>query len=726
MTAMTNLSRRGFIAASGTAAGGLALGFALPLDNRLARATGAGGGRLNAFITIAPDGSITFYSPFIEMGQGTYTSLPQIVAEELDAPMAAMRVEQAPHGDDYKIMFGGTQRFTGGSLSVRSSYDTLRKVGAAARAMLIEAAAGKWGLPRGDLTTEPGHVVHAASGRRASYGELAAAAAELTPPDDPPLKEPGAFRLIGKPVKRTDMAAKSNGSAIFGIDVKVPGMVYAAVRQSPVFGGEVSSFDAAAIKGMPGVIAVDTVPNGVAVVADRFWRAKSALAALPVTFEGGKAAGFTSEDHAAALRARTDEPGRTAEDKGDVAAAFGQAAQTLEAVYHAPFLAHVTMEPMNATAEVTAERCTVWAPNQGADASARVAARITGLPLDRITVVTPYLGGGYGRRFMQDFTAHAVTLAKKIGRPVKVVWTREEDIRHDHYRPQTVAKHRAALDGGGRFSGWHTTLVGEGPIGRHMPQAMEEGLDPTILDGAWKQPHAVDHRRVDWVEHRHPTPIGFWRSVPHSFNGFFTESFIDEVAHAAGIEPVEFRRRLLQSAPRYLKVLETIVEMASYRPDVWTEDGTAYAMGVAVHESFGSIVGQVAKVSIAGGQPVPHHFWCAVDCGSMVNPEIIVAQMESGISTGLSQALLEEIEMEDGRVVQSNFDTYRILPPHLMPQVEVRIIESGAKKGGIGEPGTPPAAPALANAAFKLTGERIRRLPFARYRLALKDDLRSG
>jgi len=720
MTEMINLSRRHFMVATGAAAGGLALGFALPLENRIARAAGEAAGRLNAFLTIAQDGSVTFYSPFIEMGQGTYTSLPQIVAEELDAPMAAMRVEQAPHGDQYKIMFGGTQRFTGGSLSIRSSYETLRKVGAAARAMLIEAAAEQWGVPAGELTTEPGRVVHAASGRSAGYGELAPAAAKLTPPENPQLKDESAFRLIGKPVKRTDMAAKSNGSAIFGIDVKVSGMVYAAVRQSPVFGGAVKSFDAAAVSGMPGVIAVEPIPNGVAVVADSFWRARTALEALPVTFEGGEAAGFSSAGHAAALRGRADETGQTAEDIGDVAVAFGAAAKTLEAVYEAPFLAHVTMEPMNATAEVTADSCTVWAPNQGADTTAQVAAQITGLPLDRITVNTPYLGGGYGRRFMQDFTAHAVTLAQKVGRPVKVIWTREEDIQHDHYRPQTLAKHRAALDGAGRFTGWHTTLVGEGPIGRHLPQFMEDGLDTTVLDGAWRQPYAVANRRVDWVKHTHPTPIGFWRSVPHSFNGFFTESFIDEVAHAAGMEPVEFRRTLLADAPRYLAVLETIVAMSGYRPDVWNEGDTSYAMGVAVHESFGSIVGQVAKVSIADGQPVPHQFWCAVDCGSMVNPDIIVAQMESGISTGLSQALFEEIEMQDGRVVQGNFDSYQILPPHLMPQVEVSIIESGAEKGGIGEPGTPPAAAALANAVFKLTGERIRRLPFSRYQLTVK------
>ncbi len=713
---IVNLSRRAFLGSSAIAAGGLVLGVSLPL---VARAGGAQPAQVTAFLRIAPDGRITFYNPFIEMGQGTYTSIPQIVAEELDADLAAFTVEQAPPGDAYKVLFGGKMRITGGSSSVRGSYDVMRKAGAAARAMLIQAAANEWGVDPDECATEPGKVVHAASGRSLDYGALAEAAAMLEPPAAPPLKDPAKFRLIGTSARRTDTPFKINGTARFGIDARLPGMVYAAIRHNPVFGSTVASYDAAAVGDMPGVISVHEVPGGIAVVADSFWRARKAVEALPVTYDEGANAGLTSDGLLQTLQSRLDEPGIAAESEGDVASAMAAAARRLEATYAAPFLAHATMEPMNCTAHVTADACEVVAPNQGVDFVVTVAASITGLPPERIAVHTPYLGGGFGRRYVLDYVAEVVTLAKAVGRPVKLVWTREEDTQHDYYRPLSTARLRAGLDAQGQPIALHATTVGDGPLRRHMAQVLRNpDLDPTVFEGLVRKPYAIPARRVDYVYEPIPAPIGFWRSVGNSMNAFFYELFMDELAHAAGTDPVTYRRGLLAKAPDYLSVLEKVVAMAGWRSGVYpTPDGTRRAMGVALHESFGSIVGEIAEVSIADRQAKVHKVWCAIDVGTVVNPEIVRAQMESGIVYGLSQTLLEEITLTNGRVEQANFDTYPILPPDRMPEVAVEVIASGRPMGGVGEPGTPPIAPAVCNAVFTLTGQRIRRLPLARYQL---------
>jgi isoquinoline 1-oxidoreductase beta subunit len=716
--AIVNLSRRGFLGSSALAAGGLLLGFTLPVRTRADAAT-AEPAELTAFLRIAPDGGITFFDPFVEMGQGTYTSIPQIVAEELDADLTSFTVEQAPPGDAYKVMFGGTRRFTGGSRSVRSSYETMRKVGATARAMLVQAAARQWGSGPAECVTEHGRVVHIFSDRKLTYGELAAAAAQLEPPANPTLKAPDQFSLIGTSAKRTDTPFKVNGKAEFGIDVRLPGMVYAAIRHNPVFGSTLKSYDAAKIKGMPGVVGAYEVPNGVAVVADSFWRAKQAAAALPVTYDQGENADLTSDGLLQTLQARLDEPGAAAEREGDVKAALAGAAHRIEATYAAPFLAHATMEPMNCTAEVKSDGCTVWAPNQGVDPVVGVAARITGLAPEKITAFTPYLGGGFGRRSVLDYVAEVVTLAKAVGRPVKLVWTREEDTQHDHFRPLSTVRLRAGLDEQGQPIALHATTVGDGPLRRLFPSALKNpALDRSVFEGLNDKPYAIPAREVDYVYEPIPVPIGFWRSVGNSMNAFFYESFLDELAHAAGADPVAYRRALLAKTPDYLNVLDKVATMAGWKGAVYKgPDGAPRAMGVALHESFGSIVGEIAEVGVEGGAAKVHKVWCAIDVGTVVNPEIVRAQMESGIVYGLSATLLEEVTLAKGRVEQANFDTYPVLPPDRMPEIEVQVLASGRPIGGVGEPGTPPIAPAVCNAVFTLTGQRIRRLPLARYQL---------
>lgn len=711
-----SMSRRKFLGMSAAGAGVFVLGMSLPLG-KLAKAASDKYSDvvINAFIGIKEDGSVIFQNPFIEMGQGTYTSIPAIVAEELDISMSSISVVQAPHGPDYRIMFNNTARFTGGSMSVRTSYDTMRKAGATARAMLIEAAATEWHVPASECITQPGVVIHNKSGKELGYGELAPLAAKLQAPTEVTLKDPSQFRLIGKPVKRTDSLAKTTGQAEFGIDVKVDGMLIATVKQSPIFGGSVKSFDKSAVMSLPGVIAVEEIDNGVAVIADNFWHAKSALEKLPIKFNDGDNANFSTTKYLKKLQSKLDEKGISVEDVGDVSEALASAAKTIEAEYHVPFLAHATLEPMNCTALVTRDHCIVWAPNQGADFVAQVTAGITKLPVKAIEVRTPFLGGGFGRRFILDYVAQSVTLANKYkGKPIKVIWTREEDTQHDHYRPLTAAKYRAGFDVHGNPLALHITTAGEGPSGRLNPGFLKDpNVDSSIIEGAFHQPYAIPNKRMDLVNVSvAPIPIGYWRSVGNSQNAFFKESFIDEMANAANTDPVEFRRNLLATEPRFKKVLDTVVNMAKWKGKPWrTNDGSQHAMGVALQLSFGSIVGQVAEVSVVDNEVKVHKVWCAVDCGFAVNPAIVSMQMESGIAFGLSATMEEEITLDKGKVMQNNFNTYPLLSSDKMPEIKVEIINSGEPLGGIGEPGTPPIAPAVCNALFTLTGQRIRSLP---------------
>lgn len=713
-----SMSRREFL---GTGAGALVLGFTLPACSRRAELS-AEGGAMNAFISIAGDGRVTIRTPFIEMGQGTYTSIPMLFAEEMDIDMDSVRVEQAPHGPNYKVLFNDTMRFTGGSLSVRSGFERFRQVGATVRAMLMEAAATHWRVPVSELSTEPGYVVHARKDRRLPYGKLAALARTLEPPANVRLKNPGDFRLLGTSVPRTDAAEKSDGRAQFGIDFQRDGLLTAVVRQSPVFFAELKNVDKDAALQMPGVEAVEPVPNGIAAVADNYWHAKRAVDALSPEFDAGPHPEFSSDDYLERLRSRVDEKGIVAEEEGDVEIAFASAAKTVEAEYHTPFLAHATMEPMNCAALVKDGRCTVWAPNQGVDFVAGAAAQVTGLPLDAIDVRTPYLGGGFGRRFIPDYAIQAVTLANALqGRPIKVVWPREEDTQHDWYRPMTAAKYRAGLDDGGMLVALRVTTVGDGPNRRHAPQPMADtDLDESVVEGLLDQPYEIPNRRLEYVFEYAPPPIGYWRSVGNSHNAFFKESFIDEIAHATGQDPVEFRRRLLEKRPRVRKVLDTVAAMASWRATPWYgRDGRKRAMGVALHPAYDSIAAQVAEVSLDdAGRTQVHRVWCVVDCGFAVNPLNVTMQAESAIAYGLSAALMEQVRMEKGRAVNGNFDDYPILTAQRMPEVEVEIVNSGEKIGGIGELCTPPIAPAICNALHTLTGQRIRSLPVDSHRLS--------
>lgn len=715
-------SRRAFLKVSATAAGGALFAFTLPAPLRAQNATGSGRAadaiEVTAFLRIEPDGRIVFLNPFIEMGQGTYTAIPQIVAEELDAPLSAFTVEQAPHGDAYKVMnFGEPIRFTGGSLSVAASYETMRKAGATARAMLLAAAAQELGVPVAELRTADAAVHHDPSGRSLGYGALAPLTVGATPPETIALKDPKDFTLIGTDAPRTDSLAKATGTAQFGVDVRIDGMLYAAIAHPPTLGGRATAFDAASISRLPGNPQAFAVGDAVAVVADSWWRAKKALEAMEIDWDAGPYTALSTEGLVLSALSRLDAAEIEAEAEGDAAGALAGAAKRITADYVQPFLAHATMEPQNCTAHVRADACEVWSPNQGADFVAMTAAQITGLPLDAITVHTPYLGGGFGRRFVLDFTAQAVTLSKLTGRPVKLVWTREEDLRNDPYRPMAAIRMRGGLDAQGRPVALHVTTVTEGPASRLMPGLLRaDGLDPTAVEGLVKQPYAIANRRTDFVKGGFPmVPVGFWRSVGGALNAFPYESFMDELADAAGVDPVEFRLSLLEPGSNEHALLTRVTAMAAYRPGAFEVDGERRALGAAMHESFGSLVAEIAEVSLRDGRPKVHRVWAAIDLGKVVNPAIVRAQVMSAVNYGLSAALHEEVSIEGGKVVKGNFDAYSILTPDEAPDVIVDVVTSDRAMGGVGEPGTPPIAAAVCNALFKLTGQRIRRLPLDRH-----------
>ena len=710
MSDIVNLSigRRGLLGAA--AGGALLLGFRIPVAPRAAQAA-SDSAALNAFVAVNEDGRVTVQCPYIEMGQGTYTGIPSLVAEELEIALDQVDVEQAPPGPEYRLI--RDTRFTGGSNSIRSSWEPLRRAGAMAREMLVGAAAQRFGVDRSELVAEDGHVRHPASGRSAAYGELVAAAAEQTP-GAVTLKEPGQFRLLGNSPQRLDIPAKTDGTATFGVDTRVEGMLFAAVRQSPVFGGEPARFDADAAMAKPGVVAVEGITGAVAVVARSWWHAERGLEALNVEFGNGPAPDFDSDAHEKKLRDALSDKGVPGEQHGQaVDGLLGDPAGRVTADYFAPFLAHATLEPQNCTALVTDEACTLWAPNQGVDRVVQVAAQLTGLPETAITVHTPFLGGGFGRRFMPDFTIQVLELAvRHKGRPIKLVWSREQDMQHDFYRPAIAARYTARLGEDGLPVAMRATIAGDGPYKRHFGAVVDEiGFDPSVLEGATHASYGIDNRSIDYVYVETPPPIGFWRSVGNSHNGFVKESFVDELAAAAGEDPYRYRRRLLAGTPRVLAVLDAAAELAAWRSQPWKVGGVERAQGIALHEAYDSIVAQVAEVSIEGGRPRVHAVYCAVDCGIALNPNIVTMQVESGLAYGLSAALHEKVSMQSGRTRNGNFDDYPILRASEMPSVSVRIIDSGEKVGGIGEVGTPPIAPAVCGALYALTGKRVRSLP---------------
>ncbi len=703
MTARATLNRRELLQLGAVAGTGLAVGVMLP------RGAAAQGPQQHfapdAFIRVGVDGVVTVVVGYSEMGQGVTTALPMLVAEELEVDPGSIRVEQAPADARYNNPLFGMQG-TGGSTTVRAMHEPLRKAGAAAREMLAGAAAAAMGVPRDQLTVQDGAVAHAASGRRMSYGQLAVAAGRRAVPPNVPLKPASAWRVLGRPQRRLDAPAKVRGQATFGLDIQLPGMLTAVVARCPVFGGTPAGFDAARARRVPGVRRVVPLPTGVAVVADGYWAAKKGRDALTVRWDEGANAALTSAGLSARHAELAQQAGRVAKHEGDTEAALREAARRHEATFEVPYLAHATMEPMNCTAHVRADAVEIWAPTQFQTGTQQVAAGIAGVPPAAVTIHTTFLGGGFGRRFEVDFVDDAVRLSKEVRAPVKVVYTREDDLQHDMYRPATYTVMRAGLGGDGLPTAWWARVVGASIFARAFPQ-MFNGMDESSVEGLTDHGYGIPHQHVEWVRHESGVPVGFWRSVGNTQNAFIKECFIDELAHLAGQDPVAYRRALLARHPRLLGVLNAAAERAGWGSSL----PAGRARGVAVHESFGSFVAEVAEVSIEGDAPVVHRVVCAADIGTMVNPLTVEAQMEGAIVYGLSAALRGEITIDRGRVVQSNFHDYQPLRMPEMPRVEVHVVPSTANPGGVGEPGTPLIAPAVCNALFALTGRRIRRLP---------------
>lgn len=704
-----DLNRREFVRTGLVAGAGLTLaihlpGCARPGDGAVATTPF----KPNAWLRISTDGATTVIVDKSEMGQGVLTSLPQMIMEELDGDWSTVRIEQAPVGPEYVNLAYGIQA-TGGSSSVRSSMQALREAGAKARAMLVSAAAEEWGVEQSACHTENGYVIETTGRRRKSYGDLAEAAAAMPVPETVSLKDPKDFKLIGKPIKRLDLAGKVTGRAGFGIDVQEPGMLVAVVARCPTFGGSVKAYEDQAAIAVPGVRHVVQIDSGIAVVADGYWPAMQGRQALEITWDRGAMAGVSSESIAAIFASLAGRSGVVARDDGDAKGALSRAARRIEAEYEVPYLAHATMEPMNCAASVTADQCTVWAPTQFQSGARTVGAQITGLPEEAIEVHTTLLGGGFGRRFEQDFVMEAIQLSKEISAPVKVIWSREDDVGHDFYRPASYNRLAGGLDASGDPVAWTHRVVGPSIMTRFAAffGPLPNGLDSTSVEGAADIPYGIPNIHCDWVQADVGVPVGFWRSVGHSQNAFISECFIDELAGAAGRDPYEFRRALLAEAPRHRGVLELAATKAGWG----TPLPAGRARGIAVAESFGSYVAEVAEVSLEDGKVRVHRVVCAIDCGVHVNPDIITAQMESCIVFGLTAALYGRISIENGSVQQGNFDDYQMLRLSEMPEVEVHILQSTEPPGGVGEPGTPPIAPAVVNALAALTGRRIRKLP---------------
>jgi len=706
--ATLRVSRRTLLAGGLAATGALLIGFEAPLGAARARAQGAGVFAPNQWIRIDRDGVVTIVNSVPEMGQGSLTTMPMIVADELDADLGSIRIEQAPADPKrYANPVTGNQSY-GGSRGVRDHLAMLRKAGAAAREMLMQAAAQEWGVSVSEVTTEPGVVVQRGSGRRLPYGQLVDRAATLPVPQNPTLKTRAEFRYIGKKVSRRDTPLKVNGSGVYGMDVRVPDMLVASIERCPVFGGKIAAIDDAATKKIPGVRHVVQVSHGVAVVADTFWIALQGRRALKVTYDAGPMAQVSSaridREYAEAAR----QPGQEARKEGDADAVLAAAAKTVDAVYQVPFLEHACMEPMNATAHVRADACEIWAPTQNPGGAQATGARLTGLPASKVTVHTTLLGGGFGRRGELDFIVDAVETAKAVGVPVKVMWTREDDIQHGFYRPATYNVFRAALDETGKPTAWWSRVVGPGILVQKGRGAPGMTIDPAAMEGVRNFAYAVPNVRVEWVNKDLGIPLGFWRSVGPSQNGIIVESFVDELAHAAGADPVEYRRMLLSKSPRHRGVLDLAAQKASWG----TPLPPGRARGVAVGFSYGSYAAHVAEVSVnENGRPRVHRIVAAIDCGIAVNPDQVRAQMEGGAIYALTAALHGEITIDGGRVKQSNFHDYPLLRMSESPAIEAYILDSGEPPGGLGEPGVPTVAPAVCNAIFALTGKRIRRLP---------------
>lgn len=733
---MGKWTRRAVITTGVVAGGGLIVGVALRPGHRVPKLAqyveGDNETLVNAWVKIGTDNHITAIVPHSEMGQGAQTALTQMLADELDANWQDVSFIEAPPEDEYAnwalgkgFILGNAQipkalvptvdgmflqvgkamhlQITGGSASVRTTgVYGMRVAGAAAREMLIKAAASQWQVPVGDVIAENSQIVHAASGKRADFAEFAEAAAAMTPSSTPTLKNPKDFKIMGRSVARLDIPAKVDGTAAFGIDIVLPGMKHAAIVGAPVFGAEVVGFDDSKARSMTGVIDVVNLDNAVAVVADGYWQAKQALAQIDVQWsitghENVSSATLFAQFEADMLQAR--ESGSAKEDfaAGDTSSAFGQADKVVQATYTVPFLAHTTMEPMNATARVAGEQVEVWVGSQNPLGFRHEVADALEIDSAQVTLHQHMMGGGFGRRATGDVAVQAARLAKATGLPVKLIWSREEDVRHDIYRPAVASQFRAALDADGNVLAWDN-LFHE----KHEP------AEAPII------PYAIPAQNIAYADSPTHVPFGPWRSVDHSQHGFFTEGFFDEVADAAGKDAYLLRRELLADHPRHLAVLDLAAEKAGWGEELPTGRGR----GISLQESFGSLVAQVVDVTVQAGVVAVDRVICAVDCGFAVSPDGVAAQMESGIIYGLSAALYGNIEIKNGAVVQGNFHDYKSVRMNEAPQIETFIINSNAPWGGAGEPGTPGIAPALASAVFQATGTRVRQLPLSNYDFA--------
>jgi isoquinoline 1-oxidoreductase beta subunit len=704
----TNISRRNFLKAGAVLSGGLLISFTIPQANRLLVADAAATFAPNAFLRIGADNSITVILSHVEMGQGIWTTLPMILAEELDADWDHIKVIHSGADKAYNHTVYGIQ-ITGGSSTTWSEFDRYRTAGATARVMLKQAASKRTGVAIENCTTKNGFVT--AGGKKLSYGELAAEAATLPVPQNIPLRPPVEWKLIGKGAKRLDASSKTNGKAIFGIDVQFPGMLTAVVAHAPVFGGKVKSFDATKAKAVPGVRQVVQIPTGVAVIADHFWAASQGRKVLQVVWDNGPGANLNTKTQVAAYKKLAATNGTKAAAAGDIQTGLIKASKVLDAEYVFPYLAHAPMEPMNCTVKIGKDKCEIWTGTQLPGIDQLSAAKILGLKPEQVTMNVVFLGGGFGRRatMTSDFVSEAVQIAKASGKFVKMVWTREDDMKGGYYRSVFVHRVNAGLDAKGIPVAWRHSIVGQS-IMEGTPFDAKNGVDSTSVEGIADSPYlkAVPDHFVGLHTTHEVVPVLWFRSVGNTHTAYVMETMIDELAHAAGQDPLKYRRQLLKDSPRHLAALNLAAKKADW--DSALPKGRY--KGIAVHESFGSFVAQVAEISIDNGKLRVHKVTCAIDCGLAVNPDGVRAQMESGIIFGLTMALYGELTLDKGEVQQSNFYDYRIARMNESPEIEVHIVDSNEKMGGAGECGVPPTAPAIANAIFAATGKRVYQLPF--------------
>jgi isoquinoline 1-oxidoreductase beta subunit len=725
MTIAMTVSRRKFIVGSTAAVGGLSLGFHVPISSEaLAEGIGAVLPEVNAWVVIKPDETVVIRIARSEMGQGTLTGLAQLVAEELECDWAKVTTEYPTPGQNLARDRVWKNFSTGGSRGIRESEDYVRRGGAAAREMLIAAAAAQWNVPAKECVVAKGVITHGPTGKAITYGKVASAAAKMTPPSDVVLKDPKDWTIAGKPLPRLDTAEKLTGKQVYGADLKLPGMLNAAIKACPNFGGKVASFDAAKVASMPGVRKVVQVDQtAVAVVADTWWQAKKALDALPIVWDEGPNKDLTSASIAETLKGGLDaDDAFIGSSVGDARAALAGAAKTVSAVYAFPYQNHATMEPMNATALYTPEKCEVWAPTQNGEACLAATAEAAGLPVQKCDVYKLHLGGGFGRRGnFHDYARQAVLIAKQMpGTPVKLIWSREEDMLHGAYHPTTQCKLTGALDADGNLTALHMRISGQSILAAVRPEGMQNGKDPVVFQGLnnggaeGALGYAVPNLLIDHAMRNPPVPPGFWRGVNLNQNAIYIECFIDELAHAAGVDPLEFRRKLLAKSPKHLAVLEAVAKGVGWEKQApeGVHRGLAQIMG------FGSYVAAAAEVSVTGGKLKVHRIVAATDPGHAVNPAQIERQVEGSFVYGLSACLYGECTVKGGRMEQENFDTYEVLRMAEMPAVETIVMPSGGFWGGVGEPTIAVAAPAVLNAIFAATGKRVRMLPLKNHNLA--------